>query len=39
MLGMEGVRPERVVHWESSEDNQDHVVYLWTAPLQTVEPE
>jgi SAM-dependent methyltransferase len=39
MWGMEGVRPDKVLHMDSSEDNQDHVVYLWTTPLQMVKSE
>jgi SAM-dependent methyltransferase len=34
MWDMHGVQPDQVLHLESSEDNQDHVVYLWTTPLQ-----
>jgi precorrin-6B methylase 2 len=30
---MEGVKPDKVVHMTSSEDNVEHTIYLWTAPL------
>ena len=39
MWDMEGVRPDKVLHLDSSDDNQDHVVYLWTTPLQMVKAE
>lgn len=39
MWDMEGVRPDKVLHIDSSDDNQDHVVYLWTTPLQMVDAE
>ncbi len=30
---MEGVKPDKVVHMTSSEDNVEHTIYLWTVPL------
>jgi ribosomal protein L11 methylase PrmA len=39
MWDMQGVQPDKVLHLESSHDNQDHVVYLWTTPLRMVEAE
>ena len=30
---IEGIRPERVVRYRSSEDGIEHTLYLWTAPL------
>jgi precorrin-6B methylase 2 len=30
---MEGVKPDKVVHMTSSEDNVEHTIYLWTTPL------
>ena len=32
-FGMEGVKPDKVVTLRSNEDNVDHTIYLWTAPL------
>jgi hypothetical protein len=37
MWGMEGVRPDQILHLASSDDNQDHVVYLWTTPLKVTD--
>lgn len=34
LFDMQGVEPDKVLHLDSAEDNQDHLVYLWTAPLQ-----
>jgi precorrin-6B methylase 2 len=39
MWDMKGVQPDKVLHLESSHDNQDHVVYLWTTPLRVAEAE
>lgn len=30
---MEGVKPDKVVHLKSNEDNEEHTIYLWTTPL------
>ena len=30
---MEGVKPDKVIHMTSSEDNVEHTIYLWTVPL------
>ncbi len=35
LFDMQGVPPDKVLHVDSSEDSSDHVVYLWTAPLQS----
>jgi SAM-dependent methyltransferase len=32
-FAIEGIRPERVVRYRSSEDGIEHTLYLWTAPL------
>jgi len=34
-----GVRPDQVVIHRSNEDNRDHKIYVWTLPLQRLEPE
>jgi SAM-dependent methyltransferase len=39
MWDTEGLLPDKVVHLDSSFDNQDHVVYLWTTPLRFAETE
>jgi len=36
---MKGVQPDKVVHLESSHDNQEHPIYVFTTPLQMVETE
>jgi SAM-dependent methyltransferase len=30
---MEGVKPDKVIHLTSDEDNVEHTIYLWTTPL------
>lgn len=30
---MEGVKPDKVLHLKSNEDNEEHTIYLWTTPL------
>jgi SAM-dependent methyltransferase len=35
MFDMQGVSPDQVLHLDSSADNTDHAVYLWTAPLKS----
>jgi predicted RNA methylase len=30
---MHGVKPDKVVRMVSKEDNQEHIIYLWTIPL------
>jgi predicted RNA methylase len=30
---MEGVKPDKIVHITSNEDNVEHTIYLWTTPL------
>lgn len=37
LFDMAGVPPDQVVWVESSEDNGDHPVYLWTAPLRATQ--
>jgi hypothetical protein len=36
---MHGVRPDKVLRMDSSEDGFEYVLYLWTTPLQFEEPE
>jgi SAM-dependent methyltransferase len=36
---MHGVRPDKVLRMDSSEDGFEHVLYLWTTPLHFEEPE
>jgi len=31
---MKGVRPDKVIEFISSEDREQHTIYLWTAPIQ-----
>jgi hypothetical protein len=31
---MQGVMPDKVIHLTSEEDDVEHTLYLWTAPLQ-----
>jgi SAM-dependent methyltransferase len=33
LFDMQGVEPDSVLHVDSTDDNFDHPVYLWTAPL------
>jgi tRNA A58 N-methylase Trm61 len=33
-FGMQGVTPDKVVHLTSDEDDVEHILYLWTTPLQ-----
>jgi len=30
---MEGVKPDKIIHLTSNEDNTEHTIYLWTTPL------
>ncbi len=30
---MEGVKPDKIIHLTSNEDNVEHTIYLWTVPL------
>ncbi|MFQ5733972.1 MAG: methyltransferase domain-containing protein [Planctomycetaceae bacterium] len=31
--GMRGIKPDKVIHMKSREDNAEHTIYLWTIPL------
>lgn len=31
--GIAGVKPDKVIHIKSREDNAEHTIYLWTIPL------
>jgi ribosomal protein L11 methylase PrmA len=39
LFDMQGVTPDKVLHFNSSEDSSDHVVYVWTAPLRSAKQE
>jgi len=30
---MAGIKPDKVIHMKSREDNAEHTIYLWTVPL------
>jgi outer membrane protein assembly factor BamB/precorrin-6B methylase 2 len=36
-FGIPGIRPDRVVTWRSEEDDLEHEIYIYTAPLQAAE--
>jgi SAM-dependent methyltransferase len=35
-FSMEGVKPDEVITMTSEEDNYDHTIYFWTAPLKKI---
>jgi len=39
LFDMHGIQPDQVLHVDSAEDTCDHVVYLWTTPLRSVQEE
>lgn len=39
LFDMQGITPDKVLHFDSSADSSDHVVYLWTAPLRSAKQE
>ena len=39
LFDMQGARPDKVLHLDSSEDGYEHAVYLWTTPLQIAKEE
>jgi SAM-dependent methyltransferase len=39
LFDMQGVQPDKVLCFDSSEDGYDHPVYLWRTPLQIAEQE